>query len=118
MGHVWDEDLEEYNNPLPRWWMWLFYITIVFALVYLVLYPGLGSFAGRAEVDLARASTTPSMAQAKDKYEPIYAKYAAMAIPDVAADPQAREIGPAPVPQLLRAVPCFRCARRQAASPT
>ena len=43
-GHVWDEDLREYNNPLPRWWMWLFYITIVFALVYLVLYPGLGSF--------------------------------------------------------------------------
>ena len=31
MGHVWDENLEEYNNPLPRWWMWLFYITIVFA---------------------------------------------------------------------------------------
>ena len=42
-GHTWDEDLGEYNNPLPRWWMWLFYITIVFALVYLALYPGLGS---------------------------------------------------------------------------
>jgi cytochrome c oxidase cbb3-type subunit 3 len=33
-GHVWDETLEEYNNPLPRWWMWLFYITVVFSLVY------------------------------------------------------------------------------------
>jgi len=38
-GHVWDEDLEEYHHPLPRWWVWLFYITIVFSLVYLVLYP-------------------------------------------------------------------------------
>ena len=38
-GHTWDEDLGEYNNPLPQWWMWLFYITIVFGLVYLYLYP-------------------------------------------------------------------------------
>src|SRR4249920_3657347 len=45
-GHVWDEDLAEYNNPLPRWWMWLFYITIAFGLVYLVLYPGLGTLPG------------------------------------------------------------------------
>jgi cytochrome c oxidase cbb3-type subunit 3 len=46
-GHVWDEDLKEWNNPLPRWWSWLFYITIVFGLVYLVLYPGLVAYAGR-----------------------------------------------------------------------
>ena len=35
-GHVWDEDIREYNNPLPRWWMWLFYLTIVWGLAYLV----------------------------------------------------------------------------------
>jgi cytochrome c oxidase cbb3-type subunit 3 len=45
-GHVWDEDLREYNNPLPRWWLWVFYITVAFGLLYLVLYPGLGNFAG------------------------------------------------------------------------
>ena len=45
MGHVWDENLEEFNNPLPRWWMWLFWITLAFGVIYLVLYPGLGSFA-------------------------------------------------------------------------
>jgi cytochrome c oxidase cbb3-type subunit 3 len=45
-GHVWDEDLTELNTPLPRWWLHLFNITIVFALVYLVLYPGLGNFGG------------------------------------------------------------------------
>ncbi|MBL8397399.1 MAG: cytochrome C oxidase Cbb3, partial [Candidatus Accumulibacter sp.] len=38
-GHVWDETLEEFNNPLPKWWMWLFYITVVFSLVYAALYP-------------------------------------------------------------------------------
>ena len=42
-GHVWDKDLREYNNPLPKWWLWLFYITVVFGLIYLALYPGLGS---------------------------------------------------------------------------
>jgi cytochrome c oxidase cbb3-type subunit 3 len=44
--HVWDDDLTEYNNPLPRWWLWLFLITIVFGIVYFALYPGLGNFKG------------------------------------------------------------------------
>lgn len=45
-GHVWDEDLRELNNPLPRWWLWLFVITTVFGLGYLVVYPGLGNYRG------------------------------------------------------------------------
>ena len=45
-GHVWDGDLRELNNPLPRWWMWMFLISCIFSLVYLVLYPGLGSYPG------------------------------------------------------------------------
>jgi cytochrome c oxidase cbb3-type subunit 3 len=45
-GHVWDKDLREYNNPLPKWWLWLFYITIGWGLLYLALFPGLGNFAG------------------------------------------------------------------------
>ena len=45
-GHVWDVDLRELNNPLPRWWMWLFVITVAFSGIYLVLYPGLGKFPG------------------------------------------------------------------------
>jgi cytochrome c oxidase cbb3-type subunit 3 len=44
--HVWDEDLTEYNNPLPRWWLWLFVWSIVFGFIYLALYPGLGNFRG------------------------------------------------------------------------
>ncbi len=46
--HVWDDDLTEFNNPLPRWWLWLFLLSILFALVYLVIYPGLGGFSGIA----------------------------------------------------------------------
>jgi cytochrome c oxidase cbb3-type subunit 3 len=91
-GHVWDGDLAEYNNPLPRWWIWLFYITLVFAVVYLALYPGLGSFPGMLKWT-SHDQYVGEQTQAKEKYEPLYAKYAAMSIPDVAADPQAREIG-------------------------
>jgi cytochrome c oxidase cbb3-type subunit 3 len=47
-GHVWDEDLRELNNPLPRWWLWSFVLTVIFGLGYLVVYPGLGNFAGIA----------------------------------------------------------------------
>lgn len=68
-GHVWDETLEEYNNPLPRWWMWLFYGTVVFALIYVFLYPALGRFPGlygwtsageyEQEISIAEATTKP-----------------------------------------------------------
>ena len=47
-GHVWDEDLRELNNPLPRWWLWLFILTVVFGIAYLLIYPGLGNYAGTA----------------------------------------------------------------------
>ena len=45
-GHTWDGDLKEYNNPLPRWWLGLFYFTVAFSVGYLVLFPGLGAFNG------------------------------------------------------------------------
>jgi cytochrome c oxidase cbb3-type subunit III len=45
-GHVWDEDLTEYNNPLPRWWLWLFVLSVAFSIGYLVLYPGFGAARG------------------------------------------------------------------------
>lgn len=38
-GHVWDDDLREATNPLPSWWLWTFYISILFAVVYWVFYP-------------------------------------------------------------------------------
>lgn len=45
-GHVWDGDLTELNNPVPRWWTWMYLLTCVFALGYLVLFPGVGSYQG------------------------------------------------------------------------
>jgi cytochrome c oxidase cbb3-type subunit III len=92
MGHVWDENLEEYNNPLPNWWRWMFYITIVFALGYLVLYPGLGKFAGTHKWT-STGQYEAEQAKAAETFGPIFAKFTAMDIPAVAADPQAREIG-------------------------
>ncbi|MFN0038849.1 MAG: cytochrome-c oxidase, cbb3-type subunit III [Burkholderiales bacterium] len=92
MGHVWDETLEEYNNPLPNWWRWLFYLTIVIGFIYLALYPGLGKFAGSYKWTSA-GQYEAEEAKATETFGPLFAKYAAMDIPAVAADPQAREIG-------------------------
>ncbi len=44
-GHEWD-GIKEYNNPLPKWWLYMFVLTIIFAVVYLVLYPGMGNYKG------------------------------------------------------------------------
>jgi cytochrome c oxidase cbb3-type subunit 3 len=90
-GHVYD-GLEEFNNPMPRWWMWLFYITIVFAVIYLVLYPGFGSFSGKLgwrsagqyqeEVKLAEAEVGP-----------MFEKYKATDLKVLAADSKANAMG-------------------------
>ena len=91
-GHVWDGDLREMNNPLPRWWVYLFVITIVFSLVYLVMYPGLGSYAGQ----LGWSSTgqhTAEMSKGEKEVAPLYAKFASMKTEDVVKDPQAMAIG-------------------------
>ena len=96
MGHAFD-GIEEYDNPLPKWWFMLFIGTIIFAVAYLALYPGLGNWKGvlpgyeggwtqvkqwQKEVDKADA-----------QYGPIDAKYAAMPIADVAKDEQALKMG-------------------------
>jgi len=91
-GHVWDEDLQELNNPLPNWWRWLFYITIVFALGYLVFYPGLGFWEGTLGWSSAKRYEEEQR-QAEQKFGPLYAKYAQMSIEEVAADPAAIAMG-------------------------
>ena len=77
------------NNPLPRWWMWLFYITIVFGLVYLVLYPGLGSYRGQARLEHRAAQYDAEVQQADTELEPLYAQVRRAGRPKtLAADPQ------------------------------
>jgi cytochrome c oxidase cbb3-type subunit III len=91
-GHVWDEDLGEYNNPLPRWWIWLFYITIVFGVAYLVYYPGLGSWRGSSQWTSV-AEYNQEIAAADALYGPLYARYASQDLKVLAADPEARAVG-------------------------
>ena len=91
-GHVWDETLAEYSNPLPNWWRWLFYITVVFALVYFALFPGLGTFGGQLGWNM-RNQYDAEMKKADETYGPIYQKFLAQDIMTVAANPEAKEIG-------------------------
>lgn len=86
--HVWDEDLTELNNPLPRWWFWLFILTAVFGLAYLVFYPGLGSWKGTLGWSQA-GELAREVQAARDAQAPRYARFAAMTLPDLAADADA-----------------------------
>ncbi len=91
-GHVWDETLSEYNNPLPLWWLWLFILTIVFSLVYLLVFPGLGSFPG-----LLKWSQTSEhqqdVTQLKSDVAPLYAAFSAQSVETLAKNPQALAVG-------------------------
>jgi cytochrome c oxidase cbb3-type subunit 3 len=91
-GHVWDGDLREANNPLPRWWSGLFVITIVFALVYLWLYPGLGTYAGAAKWSSSGQHESEKTAL-EAEMTPVYAKLQQVPIDKLVGDPQARAIG-------------------------
>lgn len=91
-GHVWDEDLVELNNPLPRWWMWLFIITVVFAAIYLTTYPGLGSHPGTLGWSSAGQLDTEK-AKARDTAAPVYAAFTGKPVEELARNEQAMGIG-------------------------
>lgn len=96
VGHSYD-GIEEYDNPLPRWWFMLFVGTVIFALGYLVLYPGLGNWKGILpgyEDGWTQVKEWQrEMDKADEQYGPLYAKYAAMPVEEVAKDPQALKMG-------------------------
>ncbi len=92
MGHVWDENLEELNNPLPMWWLNMFYITLFFGIIYLILFPGMGSFKGI----LGWTSTLQyekEVSAAETRYSPLYAKFASQPLNDLANNKEALAIG-------------------------
>jgi cytochrome c oxidase cbb3-type subunit 3 len=91
-GHVWDGDLREMNNPLPRWWVWLFIITIIFAGVYLAMYPGLGNSPGQLNWS-STGQHKAEMEKGDKEVAPLYAKFAAMTPEDMSKDPSAMAIG-------------------------
>ena len=101
-GHNYD-GIEEYDNPLPRWWFMLFIATLVFTVIYLILYPGMGKFPGVlgwTQVNQYEREVTRAEAQ----FAPIFANYSEMSIADVARDEEARRIG-----QRLFATNCSVC---------
>ncbi|MFG3694293.1 cytochrome-c oxidase, cbb3-type subunit III [Stutzerimonas stutzeri] len=96
VGHSYD-GIEEYDNPLPRWWFMLFVATVLFALGYLALYPGLGNWKGMLpgyEGGWTQVKEWQrEMDKANEQYGPLYAKFAAMPVEEVAQDPQALKMG-------------------------
>jgi hypothetical protein len=106
-SHVWDGDLTEYNKPLPRWWINLFYITIVFAIGYLVWYPGFGSFAGLRQAGPRRwkhDATPPRRRQAGRDLRPVQGPGDRRA----GARPAGGEAGKLDLRQHLRHLPWLR----------
>jgi cytochrome c oxidase cbb3-type subunit III len=92
MGHTWDGDLQEYNNPLPKWWLNMFYITLVFGLVYLALYPGLGAFEGLLKQSNVIQYKT-EMDAAESTYGPMFEKFKAVPVEELVKDKKAIEMG-------------------------
>jgi len=118
MGHSFD-GIEELNNPLPKWWAYMFYLTIVFGVIYLALYPGLGNYKGlfgwtssnqsigtdkgikadsAAALETAKAEHRLSqydreVAHAEEKYGPIFAAYLATPLEELVKDPEALKVG-------------------------
>jgi cytochrome c oxidase cbb3-type subunit 3 len=91
-GHVWDEDLKEMNNPLPRWWMWLFVLTVVFSAVYLAFYPGLGTNPGTLKWT-SLGQYEAEQAKARAQMATVYARFSDMPAQALAQDEQAMGIG-------------------------
>ena len=102
-GHVWDEDLVELNNPLPRWWLYLFYITCVFGLLYLVLYPGMGSYQGLLNWSQV-SQYEQEVAKVDARVQPLFDKYRKLSVEQVATDPEAVQMG-----QRLYLTYCVQC---------
>jgi len=92
VGHKWDGDLEEWNNPAPKWWLYLYFITIAWAVGYMIAYPGLGSWGGTLGWS-QQGQYEAEMQAAAARYEPIYEEYAAMDFAALQQDPEALALG-------------------------
>lgn len=91
-SHVWDENITEYNKPLPKWWNNLFYITIIFTVGYLAWFPGLGAFAGYSGWSSAKEHDADKADQDK-KLAVAFAPYEGKAIDEIAKDDKALKLG-------------------------
>jgi cytochrome c oxidase cbb3-type subunit 3 len=92
VGHKWDGDLEEWNNPAPKWWLYLYFITIAWAIGYLVAFPGLGSYEGMLGWS-QEGQYEAEMQAAAENYDPIYEEFAAMDFEVLSQNAQAQALG-------------------------
>jgi cytochrome c oxidase cbb3-type subunit 3 len=90
-GHVYD-GIEEYDNPLPKWWFQLFVGTLVYSALYLVWYPGLGSFPGIGGWTSAN-QLEREHENARAVYDEIFGAYTQMSIEELAQDNDAMKMG-------------------------
>jgi cytochrome c oxidase cbb3-type subunit 3 len=91
-SHIWDGDLTEYNKPMPRWWINLFYLTIAFGIGYFIYYPGLGAYAGTSHWTSAKEHDADKAAEDR-KLDRMLSGYAGKPIDVLARDPDALRIG-------------------------
>lgn len=91
-GHTWDGDLAEYNNPLPRWWLWLFILTTIFGVAYLYLYPGFGNAPGSLGWT-GKNQWEAMQAEQEKKTQAVLSQFAGKSIPELAVDPKALAVG-------------------------
>lgn len=92
MGHVWDENLEELNTPLPKWWLYSFLFTLVWGVGYLIFYPGLGTYPGVLHWS-SKKQFDQEMQTAADTYGPLYEQYKNTDLLTLAKDDAALKIG-------------------------
>ena len=92
VGHKWDGDLEEWNNPAPKWWLYLYFITIAWGIGYMVAYPGLGAFEGALSWS-SQGQYDAEMVAAAERYDPIYEQFAAMEFGELSQHPEANQLG-------------------------
>ncbi|OZA14240.1 MAG: cytochrome-c oxidase, cbb3-type subunit III [Hydrogenophilales bacterium 17-62-8] len=104
-GHAWDGDLQEYNNPLPVWWVYTFYVTVAFAIVYWTIYPswpfGKGWIGGVSNITYVnsagetkthswntRALLMEDMNEAAAAQKPYFDKVSSMSYEQISKDPE------------------------------
>lgn len=92
LDHKWDDNIQELNNPAPRWWLYLFYLTIIFAVGYLVAYPGLGRMEGMLGWTQA-GQYEAEMQAATERYKSVYDAFKDKDVVALSMDPAAVDLG-------------------------
>lgn len=89
-GHEWD-GIRELDNPMPRWWLWTFYLTIIWAVLYMIAYPAIPLVTGATKGLLgysSRADVAAELAGAKDAQKVYLDRIAAATVDEIKADPE------------------------------